>query len=718
MVAALMSATALSPAPGWAQEGQIRVQGDLEYIYSDFDSENRQTGDKTESEFSYFKQKYDVQLQTQLFPYLSVRGGGLFQLTDQNVTTKRPDPGTGIIDRTRSGFDQTLTRYFGEVNLSNPLFAAATAYRRITFDQDLVGLPATTLNREEISGVWHWSPVDLPTVGLDFNRFRSWDDAGTREQETGLLVLKTRYDRGNFSTNYTYTRNDVIEKVRRAGALTQLHDGGLRYVNSYFGDRLGVTGGARYNYSTVEPSGGAEVEQPTTSPGSQFYLLDDSDPSTLTVVDAANPLTNVNIGRDGPMNDVAVGLNFGPPTEVDRIHVVPREDQNDPELATPTEIAIIASSFVWRAFTSDDQISWTEQPVTSATYDAFDNRFEISFAPDADTPYVKLVTTPLSNATKRIELSTLRAFTTIPGAPGLKVDNFNQTYNVGVRWNATPDTTVSYQSFMQFRESNRFNQDSTMLTNGLNVRHDFMPWLYGDARVQRTDTMGTQRPDSASHSYSTSLHADFLPTLDQRLIYSGRHDQLAGDTGYENSIFLRTNADIYRDWSVVLDLGYSARSALRGEDGTSTTLRLSTNIAPNPKTSFTIDYTGSYETQARLAGFDHKARFQVFWVPIRTLSLFAQVSLRDNVREAGGVKVAQDYSANWVPFPDGQVTFNLAFNQTIDTEGNEVRALTPRIELRVMRNLVLTMSFDYGTIETRTEKRDVRTLRTNLRAFF
>jgi hypothetical protein len=712
MVAALLSATALSPATGWAEAGQIRVQTDLEYILSDVDTQIKGIPGSVDTDFSYFKHKYDIQLQKELFPYLFVRGGGLFELIESTTKT------AGF----ETGFDQSATRYFAQLDLNNPIYRAGTAYRRRKFEFDPTESSSTTVNREEISGLWKWKPVGLPSIDLDFNRLHTWDDEDTRDQEVGLLVLRTRYNYQEFASDYTYTQSDVDETILDSGSLTQIHNGGLRYSTDFFRNRLEVTGAARLNYDTLEPTGSGDIVQPTSSPGAEFYLLDDSDPSTLTVVDAANPLTNVNIGRDGPMNDVAVGLDFGPPTEVDTVHVLPREpDQSDPNdnQATAAEIAAIADSFVWRAFISDDQLNWTEQTVTSAIYDVFDNRFEISFSPDADARFVKIVTTPLFNATKGIELAELRAFTTIPGSPGLNLETFTQTYNLGLRWAATANTTASYEGFVRLRESDPSNQSKTTLTNGFSLQHDFTPRLYADARFLRTDTIDSVRADAVRHTYSASLTADHLPTLDQTLVYSGNYDQEGDLSGYANAIFLRTNADVYRDWSLSLDLGYAARTPIRGADSTSTSLRLSTNIAPNPRMYFTLDYRGSWETRSDgPSGFDHNARFQGFWLPIPSLSLFASVALRDDARDERGLRLNQDYSINWAPFPDGLLTFNLGFNQTLDTEGNEVRALTPKIELQITRRSLLTVSFDYGTIKSDIGTTDLNVLRINFRTFF
>ena len=463
-----------------------------------------------------------------------------------------------------------------------------------------------------------------------------------------------------------------------------------------------------------------DIELPTTSPGAEFFLLDDSDPSTLTYVDAANPLTIVNIGRNAPLFDVGLGLDFSSPTEINMIRVLPLEDPSDPGLATPGEIAALAGFFVWTVFTSDDQLNWVERVVTSAIYSVFDNRFEIRF-PGLETEFIKVVTTPIPTATGEIRISQLRAFTTVAGEPGTTIENFTQTYNFGLWWDITDKTRSSYESFIRIREDKPFDRKKTTLTNGLNVQHDFSPMFYADARVLRTDTSDAIRRDTVRHTYSASFVADWFPTLNQRLVYSGQHDDIGrGNTGFSNSILLRTNADIYRDWGVNLDVGYTANKPIVGADNTSTGFRLTTNIAPNEKMNFTIDYLGTWDTQTdRPSSYNQIARFQVFWVPIPTFSLYANVNLRDQQRDQNaGLKISQNYSVNWAPFPDGTLDFNLAYNQTIDTRGNEIRALTPEINWQMMRTTLLTLSYDYGTIETDANTRDLNVFRLRFRTYF
>ena len=87
-------------------------------------------------------------------------------------------------------------------------------------------------------------------------------------------------------------------------------------------------------------------------------------------------------------------------------------------------------------------------------------------------------------------------------------------------------------------------------------------------------------------------------------------------------------------------------------------------------------------------------------------------------RDAQGLRIFQSYSINWSPFPDGLLNFTFAYNQTIDALDNESRIFSPSIRYQVTRSTLLTLSFDFGTIESQTDILDVKALRVNFRTFY
>jgi len=697
---------AADPANVMAQGGEFTLRTDLEYQFSDVESKEKATGTKTNSDFSRFKQKYEVDLRQELLPFLEFRSGGLFELTDISTTTDGEDT-----DR-----DEKTHRVYAELNLNNPLYTAGTAYRRQTFEINFDGAPNRERHREEFRGLLNWRPVGFPTVDLDVDSTRIWDEDNTVDQTVDRVLLKSRYDYRDFAYDYSYTRNDTDKKIKDAGSLSQIHNVGLYYSTDYFEDRLQLTSSARFNYETLEPRGNEIVERPVSSFGTEFYYTIDGDPDTLELVPPAL-LTDINIGQGGGLNPVSVGLAFQFPTEVNKVHIL-----LDAEVSV---VDAVADDYVWTVSWSDDtdldQAIWNSFTGVDvkATYNDIENRFEIQFPRVNGARFIKVATYPQVDAIEPIRTRQIRAFTTLDVSPGQKIEDFEQNYNLGLRWIISDKTETSYQGYFRYQDSQPFDITKKTLTNSISLQHDFNPKLVGNAKVLRTDTTETARSDLTYHSYTASLRADYLETLRQTLIYSGFHEDLGDLTSYSNSILLRTNADLYEGWSSNLDLGFIAKHLSEGGDATTANLRISTNVDPNPKLRFVIDYRFARNTQSGVSSWlDQYARFQGFWIPLRTLSFFAAVNLRHNERDGEGLKVSQNYSVNWAPFPDGSLRFSLGYNLVVDTMNNTTSALSPRIDWQITRTTLLTVLSNLGTTESDQVERDVKSVLLTFRTYY
>ncbi len=86
--------------------------------------------------------------------------------------------------------------------------------------------------------------------------------------------------------------------------------------------------------------------------------------------------------------------------------------------------------------------------------------------------------------------------------------------------------------------------------------------------------------------------------------------------------------------------------------------------------------------------------------------------------EREGLEVAQDYSVNWSPFPDGLLRFSVGYNRTVDTNSNTTSALSPQIDWQITRTSLLTLRFNLGTVETDQDERDVKNFRLTFRTFY
>jgi hypothetical protein len=395
-----------------------------------------------------------------------------------------------------------------------------------------------------------------------------------RDSVFDRFILDSRYHYEDFSCNYTYTRNDADDRIEDLETLNQIHNGKMNYSTRLFDDRLLVTSGIRLNYQTLDLSGTGDFRRPVINPGAELFLQDDGDPTSWIPGDLADALAadSIIIGTPiPPLDPASAGVEFDSRTDVDTLYLLPETGDG---FADPNEIAGL--SYSWTVYVSDDGLDWDLHPVDEAIYDRAENRFEISFLP-VETYYVKAVTTPQSSLTGFVEIGAVQAFTTLSaaGTDGLTIEDFDQTYNLGLQWAVTDRTTASYDGFYRRLETDPSDITRSTLTNSISLRHLFNPRLFANARVLRTDGTETGRRDTVDHSYTASLTADHFETLRQTLVYSGRHNKGESDTTLWNSILLRTDADLYEGWSADLDLGYSWKDSDEDVDTTNATMRIS-----------------------------------------------------------------------------------------------------------------------------------------------
>jgi len=705
-----------------------RMTADLEYNGTEFKTKYRDTGVKQKTDYAYFKQLYDLQIQKEIFPYLTLRAGGRFDV--RNTKTK-------VDEEPTVEFDEETSQPFVELNLMNPLYRASGSYRKTRVEEKQGGFDPTppkfqefteTTKKytEEYVGTFGWRPQDFPALDLFFQRTDFHDDPKTVDARIDVFNLKSVYNYKEYSFDYAYTRNDTKRGLGGSGGLTQVHDGGIRYAKRLFDDRLALTAGTRLNYSTLEPDRPGSIDRPASSAGTEFYLLDDStpnnnDPGEFTVVDAVNPLTNVNIGRGGPLNPVSFGLDFNALTEVDTLYILPLLDPGDPNIATNDQIDNLAGNFVWRVFTSDDQENWTEQTVERSDYNALDKRFELSLASTTNAPYIKVVTTPLSlTAPAQIPLSAVAAYISVDVKPGEKLEDTTENYNLGLQYTLTDNTIVGYEGYYRRIKNDPAGIKRTTFTNGVNVRHVFSPIFLGTARYQRSDgTNSLNRKDTANETYSASLRGEYLDTFNQTLIYSGNSIDDARGKSTSDSVYLRNNADLYLDWSLNLDFGYVWKDPALEEKFTSKVIRANTDLSPNPRLHFSSEYWISWNE--RDGGLSYKDQFgslQAFWVPLKTLSVYVGASVRDNEADQQGTQVSQDYSLTWAPLSDGTLKFSLYYNQGKERYGTDESTLMPEIKWQIMRNSVLTMSYSVTKYTTDRNRGQADTLNVRLRIFY
>ena len=69
----------------------IRIAGELNYLSSNIETTNNDTGDVTGSDFVSFDQNYTVNVSREIYPFLTLHGGGSFELDDSKSTSDEID---------------------------------------------------------------------------------------------------------------------------------------------------------------------------------------------------------------------------------------------------------------------------------------------------------------------------------------------------------------------------------------------------------------------------------------------------------------------------------------------------------------------------------------------------------------------------------------------------------------------------------------------------
>lgn len=689
----------------------LRFLADMEYTASDSTSRIKETGETTEIDYSLFSQLYSLDFSKMFTPTIIFNGGGLIDL-DQTDTETNGDK-TDSTDRS--------IRPYGELQLFTPMLQAGTGYRRTDLKETETAVATTRRYIDEYTGRLDWKPVELPRVTLNYTRTLTHDDPLTTDSETDILELRSKYLYQNFIFDYSHSRTDTLQKVVDFETLSTSDNGSVRYLHSYLDGKVSVSAGARFKRDQVEFKGAGARLVDTSFPGTPFFNLDDPPPATSNMAADFTFGSLDNVDLLGVPTQLSFGLDFGTDTEVDTIYVnlLPASLENNQ--ASRSDVDSIDHLFSWTVFSSDDLEIWTGHAVQLASFNVFENRFELTFA-GADARYLKIVTTPLNQNLlpgKDILLSNLEAKRTLPQDTS---EFSTTTWNAdqAANWKMTDKTSTGYDLHWRQEESKPFDSKKTWLNSGAYVRHIFDPVFSGNMRVTRSDITENQEPDSTSHTYSASLAGRYLETFNQTLTYSFSHnDDEEEGTSTVNSLLLRSNLDLYTGWSMNIDNGYSWQYPEEGGKTTNTFARLGTIIIPNRWMKLNLDYEVSWTTQTDEPTNREQTGGLLFsWVPTRSLSLSADLTFTDEEGATADSFTRQIYGFNWSPFRDGTLQFSLLWGDSQDTDGEKSNTLTPALKWQMTRNSLLTLEYSVGEFENEREENEFENIILALRVYY
>lgn len=681
---------------------------DLQYdVINTETTDKNMNNAKTKNERAAFSQLYNLEIQKEIFPTLKLNAGGLF---DQDSSRTKIEE-SGAIEGSESR--NTTIRPFFDLQFTTSMLAASAGYRKRSFKES----PADGINdrtfTEEYSSRINWDPVGLPEVDLYFTRTLAYNEPLTNDQQIDNYQLRSKYGYKNFAFTFNHTTNDVLNKQAEFKTLTNFDDASIRFFKTYWQGKLSVNSSLRGNRQQSEFSGTGDRLAPTTSLG--VVIGNSTDPTPITSdPDIGFALTSVDLLVDSLVaaNQLSFGLDFGSPTELDRLFI------NVVDLGT-----VRSSDFSWAIYIRDnDTENWSQVTPVQNTTSISENRFELSFA-SLKTRYIKIVTTPLAppavTAGKDLLISSLVGWRTLPPDTSEFIST-DWTGDLNLNWTLNEKTLLEYNMLYREQRSDPLGEKKTLLSTGAGLRHTFNDVFVGNMRVQRSESRERGEQPNTNHNYSAALMARYLDTFNQSLTYSFSHqNDEESQTTISNAIFLRNNLDLYQGWSMFLDNGYSWQNPAEGESFNTTFVRVGSNIVPNRWLNTTLSYGVSWVRESgKPVSRDQDGRVAVSWVPTSTLSLSADFAFTDKTGEEKDSTAEQEYSINWSPLRDGTLLFSLAYAQSEDDDDKKSWNLSPTLRWQINRKTVLSFDYSTGERDDRNEVVEFESIGLALRIFY
>jgi hypothetical protein len=449
------------------------ISGFMELNYSSFNlRQSDSSGLVTHTAYSVFSQRYNLNLNTALYPNLRLLAGGLFE-KDMNETT---------VTNANTKTTTTILNPFFDLTLANPLYSATVGFNRRDARTVVTGLPGITLLNEDYHAMFGWKPDGFPALNVLARRTNTFDkDRVTQDATNDSVLLNSNYvPAKGIDLRYQLGFNDQNDKLNDLDVSSIQHTGRAAYSAAFFNKRVSLNTSYDFFRRTTDTSQSgtgnvsfqlfpaAGLSAVTEVP---IFGALDSNPSLIDGNLTAGSGINIGLppligGDTRPRN---MGLDFLSETELNNLLLwVDRP--------LPSEVA---SSFSWDIYTSTDNQTWTLIRTGSpAAFGPFQNRFEIDF-PNVKTRFIKVVTRPLLRTVQGalnfpiISVTEFQAFIKKPaaGVRGTTVET-THTYNFNARTRIL-DNPLLYHEFFYFwtNTSGLLSSKRYTISNALSMSH-------------------------------------------------------------------------------------------------------------------------------------------------------------------------------------------------------------------------------------------------------
>lgn len=698
--------------------GAGELSGYVELLYNDTQTDVEGSPQSTvETDAEFFRQRYSLNFVQDPFPTVSFAVGGLFEQADARQNT----------DGLRLESEDELLYPYARIGLSTSYYSGELAFerqqRRTEFDVFAVDRSRRDLYR----GTLAWTPPKLPVVRLELLRTQDYRGSDLELARIDDIVqLSSDYHRKGLYAYYRGFVQDVDNRVDDARLESTNHAGRVRYGGQTWHGRFSYNadGAVDYGRNKTTRSGVGEFDTDVAAIAG-LSSIDDTPQSDPLL---PNPL----LIDDNFLAGAGVNLGLPPPAGDDR----PRNIGFDLGSAMPLNTlriwvdrplpAVIAASFSWDVYVSDDNDLWTLAGTFPLVPLApFDNYFELSTG-TLDVRYVKVVVSPLeptdpfaTNFPEILvtEIEAILRSPFVPSAASTEESTTTQRLTLSAR-------ARLLESFPLYYELSHFVVDSNVaasrysLANGISAASRFGEIYDFSARLTRTDSR-TGDEDLTSHAFSTSLGATPLETLRQSVVCSfTRNERDAGTTDFA-SVFLHNDLEIRRGIEFALSIGRSY--SVNVDDRTTSIESLTTGLTldPHPTTTVTLSLQDrDVDTPTGTnTGSRRSSALSVSWRPVSAVYVFA--SHGTNEIDASPERDTNTVLIGWSPFPDGTLQFTINYGETNRTAPDETtKGLTPSLRWNISPNIYFETTYAQFESDTPNVRTDTDAVTATFRATF
>lgn len=706
-LAALLGTLLLGAAPVVARAA-VGAQADETYGNARITSTDA-AGQRSRSDSESLAQRYRLSLDNSVYPLVRFQANGLLDWSK----------GWARTDGVPTDSDAKTWNGNAHLTFGTPVLSGGLDYdrREETFWTRTAGVAtdAPALIRDTYAASGSWRPLELPSLDLRLSRTDAYDRARRGLDTTSEDVqLTSRFDPlpsldVRYSARYAAQENRIggtrVTDITNSATVTWtdrfLGDRGSAYVSYAIASRNSNTSALSANAAiTTQRSalaGLSLVEGPIDTPTRVTLTANGA------LIDGVITATaGINLGYNASAAGVVTPRDVGAqlPNDVTRVSLV--------YVYVDRNVAPIADQLAWTAYTSIDNVTWTELRMTGgAFFDPLQLRFEIPVQPTA-ARYVKVVTRPITRQLTSdprfadVFVTELQLYDVVPASEVLgRTTNTAGALNATARLLLVRAVALAYDTSVLVAHSDRPSLVTYAFVNGLSAQRRLAEPLVATARVDRTDSDAGKGHEGLDR-WSGALSYDPFPTLAATLAYTGQlAERLTGNL-LQHTASLLARADLYEGISSSVNGSAGWSRDERGRVTRSTGGTIGASIVPNTMLTTTASASVSRSVQTG-AGLPDQTDTRGILELTASSSPFRALSLAGSVAHffgSTGTSTLYNFNGALSLFPRGDLRLGYAYQEMIDTgfqSRTRTHGPTARWTIRPGWFLTSAYSFQHST---------------------